>query len=126
VLQTWHLQGERVQPVALPAAFDAPNALMRDFGRICQGELSAHVRQALANNQVRTANRPRTWPIVQPSLVHVRLDLVREREAAVAERDQWKPAFVHTRSRCICGQSQHSLHRGKRLNAMLGEASSAT
>ena len=76
VLKTWHLQGERVQPVALPAAFDAPNALVRDVGSICQGELSAHVRQALANSQVGTANRPRTWPVLQPCLVHVRLELV--------------------------------------------------
>jgi hypothetical protein len=48
------------------------------------------------------------------------LELVGKREAAVAESDQWKPAFAHRRSRCICGKGEHSLDRGKHLNAMLG------
>jgi hypothetical protein len=48
------------------------------------------------------------------------LELVGKREAAVAESDQRKPAFAHSRSRCMCGKGEHSLDRGKHLKAMLG------
>ena len=78
---------------------------------------------AMSDRRCRTTNVARRTfraRIDQPSLVHVRLYLVREREPALAERAQWKAACVHTRRRCICGESEHSLHRGKHLNAMLG------
>ena len=78
---------------------------------------------AMSDRHCRTAKVARRTfraRIDQPSVVHVRLYLVREREPALAERVEWKSAFVHTRRRSICGESEHSLHRGKHLNAMLG------
>ena len=79
---------------------------------------------AMSDRHCRTTNVARRTfraRIDQPRVLLVRLHLLRDREPALAERFQWKAAFVHTRRRFIIGESEHSLHRGKHLNCHAGE-----
>jgi hypothetical protein len=91
-LRAWNLQGERVQPLTAAVMLAAAYAGVRDIRNVGQAELSTHIGKTQRHSRVKRVC-PRS--VLQPRLVHMRLNLILQRSAPVTERDERETTLVH-------------------------------